>query len=672
MPKTSLNSHQEKVDGYKCEICSLTLPRLHSLRVHLRDVHQENAFQCETCEERLPSRSLLKSHAKKHLMGNIKGDTSLSNVHASLKNLHPPKRKRINVKPVKNVLQSRQKCILKDLSSVQRSCKAKKFVDGVTNVSNMTPECMVSETDPLESQECHDNNAPFVLSDPTAAKDMISDMICIPKEYLLMEFKQEGDSYDAPNTPGIIVSNSDDISVNTSHVPPVSGDEQNMTEMIEVLKVDVNNETVDESSRTELNEDVEVIGSDNSMKQELPNNDSEPVPSCLLACSLCNETFSDEISLATHESLHDRLSSSDGDGHESDNEQDSNLGMQSHDYLSKLKGTGEFTCDKCPISFPRQHMLKMHAFKIHGDNPFQCLICEERCPTRRSLTQHKQVHVVDGAFKCETCGVSQAKYSNFLRHLKLHSGTRDYTCEWCGQSFTTSTVLIRHRRRHTGEKPYSCDVCGERFARLYGLKVHQSKHVGRSYFCTEENCSKGFYSKSALNNHLKSHLPERPYKCVACGCGFYMSSHYKDHLRKHTGEKPFVCEVCRKSFARKAELVVHVRVHTGERPYVCSDCDKAFSSLTALKHHSLTHTRSRENKCNECGRVFKNKGALKRHVKCTHNSNSSDESGDSFSLYLSDEEEENNVDSPESLTEGGEPENHDKCVDSEKGEVDKV
>lgn len=626
MSNTSLNNNQEE---YKCGICSLSFPYLHSLRVHLRDVHK-GCGKCGKCGGRLPSRS----HVKKQSTENAKGNTALLSKHASFSSELPVQ----CIYPVKNVSQTLQTNQLTDLKNVHSNSKQKKLDKEVTTVPTLAT---VFEAIKSASQKVNDDDNP----------EAVRDLVCIPEEYLMMEFKQEEetdnflykDSSYVPNTSDTGLLNNNDISVNylSSQVPLESGNELTVTEIIEILKVEVNNEEiVDEGSLPHMHAESKKNG------QEVSINETESVPDLLLMCSLCGKAFPDDISLAAHESLHDKEPLSDGDENKSDDDQDLRPDSESQDYLSKLKGTGEFTCDKCLISFPRQNMLKMHAFKIHGDKSFQCLICGEKCPTRQSLTKHKQIHVVDGAFKCETCGVSQAKYSNFLRHLKLHSGTRDYTCEWCGQSFTTSTVLIRHRRRHTGEKPYSCDECGKRFARLYGLRVHQSKHVGRTYFCTEENCSKGFYAKSALNNHMKSHLPDRPYKCMECGCGFYMSSNYKDHVRKHTGEKPFLCEVCNKSFARKAELIVHARVHTGEKPFDCSCCNKPFSSLTALKQHSKTHLTSKDSKCKDCEQIFKNKGALKRHMKCAHNPDSSDES---FTLHLS--EEENSVDSPENATE---------------------
>lgn len=357
-------------------------------------------------------------------------------------------------------------------------------------------------------------------------------------------------------------------------------------------------------------------------------------------CISCNETFPDEFSLHTHVSTHFDHVSVKGEVKNPDSDIDDQAAEEENsDYLSKLKGEGEFTCEKCFESFPRQNLLKVHSHKVHGEDAFECPICGKMFPLRKYVIRHKKKeHIVDGAYKCETCGFSIKKYNNFLRHLKLHTGTKDYTCECCGKSFTTPTVLRRHLRRHTGEKPYSCEECGERFSRLYGLNVHKNKHVGRNFKCSEENCSKAFFSKSALNNHLKSHLPHRPFTCVACGSGFYMSSHYKDHIRMHAGEKPFVCDICNKAFGRKTELVVHHRTHTGERPFKCPQCKKSYIQKGGLKQHLLTHSRGKASKCSECKKVYSDRFALRKHKKSMHDLS---EESSSDSSFLVEEEGEN-------------------------------
>lgn len=51
-------------------------------------------------------------------------------------------------------------------------------------------------------------------------------------------------------------------------------------------------------------------------------------------------------------------------------------------------------------------------------------------------------------------------------------------------------------------------------------------------------CERSFSEKWALNNHMKLHSGEKPYKCAwpSCHYAFLNLSAMKDHYRTHTGE----------------------------------------------------------------------------------------------------------------------------------------
>lgn len=58
----------------------------------------------------------------------------------------------------------------------------------------------------------------------------------------------------------------------------------------------------------------------------------------------------------------------------------------------------------------------------------------------------------------------------------------------------------------------------------------------RKFEC--ELCDRSFSEKWALNNHMKLHSGEKPYKCAwpFCHYSFLNLSAMKDHYRTHTGE----------------------------------------------------------------------------------------------------------------------------------------
>lgn len=51
-------------------------------------------------------------------------------------------------------------------------------------------------------------------------------------------------------------------------------------------------------------------------------------------------------------------------------------------------------------------------------------------------------------------------------------------CTECGKSYKTNYKLNEHMRKHTGEKPYKCNSCEKEFRSKIGLAQHAAKHTG--------------------------------------------------------------------------------------------------------------------------------------------------------------------------------------------------
>ncbi|XP_008408049.1 zinc finger protein 37 homolog [Poecilia reticulata] len=93
---------------------------------------------------------------------------------------------------------------------------------------------------------------------------------------------------------------------------------------------------------------------------------------------------------------------------------------------------------------------------------------------------------------------------------------------------------------------------------------NQNQERSKPFSCVI--CEKGFASKHALNNHIRTHTGEKPFSCVNCGKSFSQKQFLTRHMMIHTGEKPFSCVTCGKSFSHKQQLTQHMMIDTGEKP----------------------------------------------------------------------------------------------------------
>ncbi|KAI9483324.1 MAG: hypothetical protein EXX96DRAFT_499375 [Benjaminiella poitrasii] len=130
---------------------------------------------------------------------------------------------------------------------------------------------------------------------------------------------------------------------------------------------------------------------------------------------------------------------------------------------------------------------------------------------------------VDGSDEEEThvcrwagCSFTSLTLDHLTVHIKeLHigSGKATYYCEWTScprgnKPFMKRHKMQNHMRTHTGEKPFKCNVegCDKRFSRLDSLNTHIKTHSNiRPYTCPIKNCSKAYFHSRSLRKHVKSH-----------------------------------------------------------------------------------------------------------------------------------------------------------------------
>ncbi|KAM9332802.1 uncharacterized protein KZ484_017942 [Pholidichthys leucotaenia] len=310
----------------------------------------------------------------------------------------------------------------------------------------------------------------------------------------------------------------------------------------------------------------------------------------------------------------------------------------------------QFTCKICPKTFIQGLHLKHH-MKIHsGENDLQikeeesCINQEEELlelkqetdtlrvtPTYEendnSETKPNGEHLLlntspkaesksQGARKNLNPGSTKQKMVYFSPDMKIRTMKMQFTCKICFKRFIQNLHLENHMKSHMGEKPYACKICGKSYPYSSSVSYHMKVHRGEKP-CSCKTCGKSFTHSSSLRYHMRVHRGERPYSCEICPKSFTSSSNLNCHMRVHSGEKPYFCDTCGQNFSTHKGLAYHMKTHTGEKPFSCEICGYCCRELAGLNKHMKRHINERLYSCETCGKCFRQHNHLTKHL-ATH------------------------------------------------------
>ncbi|XP_029927936.1 zinc finger protein 407 [Myripristis murdjan] len=302
-------------------------------------------------------------------------------------------------------------------------------------------------------------------------------------------------------------------------------------------------------------------------------------------CMVCGKSF------YTESNLHQHLSSA------------AHLRNEQNSVEELPEGGATFKCVKCTDRFETEQELFVHIKEKHEE-----LLREVNKYVLEDTEQINREREENQGSVCKYCG-KVCKSSNsmaFLAHIRTHTGSKPFKCKICNFATAQLGDARNHVKRHLGMREYKCDICGWAFVMKKHLSTHLlGKHgVGqrkmRKFDC--EVCERSFSEKWALNNHMKLHSGEKPYKCAwpSCHYAFLNLSAMKDHYRTHTGEKSYLCDLCGFAGGTRHALTKHRRQHTGERPFKCKLCNFASTTQSHLSRHKRVHTGEKPYRCPWC------------------------------------------------------------------------
>lgn len=221
---------------------------------------------------------------------------------------------------------------------------------------------------------------------------------------------------------------------------------------------------------------------------------------------------------------------------------------------------GLLPCYFCQRPFFEKEKHKKHLYTHTKEVPHKCTLCEERFSYYANLS----IHVV------EKHGTEAELALLRLKNEKSVRNKKGFTCYFCQKPFKQFPSISQHvKLKHTQELlRKECAKCQKVFFCERRLKIHQNtvcssdEEARRLYLTLRLQrsrqlycyfCRKLYKENTPLNQHLRSHTLEIPYKCAKCNKSFKWLSSLNNH-------SVFVCKTEVSEKAREAALRYRNRI----------------------------------------------------------------------------------------------------------------
>ncbi|XP_012057977.1 PREDICTED: zinc finger protein OZF-like [Atta cephalotes] len=202
--------------------------------------------------------------------------------------------------------------------------------------------------------------------------------------------------------------------------------------------------------------------------------------------------------------------------------------MNTKDKFKLESGKKIHECNQCGRTFLLHQMLVLHIQHFHRNRRY------DNCK-KSNLLKHKTIHLDKMPFSCSVCQIKFRLMEQLQYHKKIHMNEMQYACQHCSRRFVTVEECKKHDDlEHKKVKPFQCDICGNCFVAKQGLQQHIAQKHEELFTCNY--CTEVFHTKTLLNQHLLTHIGDRPHTCKICLKTFLRLHHLTEHIKVNHSE----------------------------------------------------------------------------------------------------------------------------------------
>ncbi|XP_055376225.1 transcription factor grauzone-like [Condylostylus longicornis] len=224
---------------------------------------------------------------------------------------------------------------------------------------------------------------------------------------------------------------------------------------------------------------------------------------------------------------------------------------------------------------------------------------------------------------CVLCSSALPTFGKLKTHFKNDHNTNGYAV-CCSKKFYKKSLLVDHIDVHINPEHFKCSICSKTFKNKRAYKDHVDIYHDLAkvkYTC--DICTKEFFSNKKLTAHQKTHRPkeEWKFKCNYVDCDKIYPNREKlnSHIHRVHKIKIKVCDSCGK-ILNSDHFHEHMRKHSdvGNKKVECHICNLFFDKKYIKTHIKNHEEANMDHICPTCGKKSPNRRALYKHVYTVH------------------------------------------------------